>query len=596
MDPNPDDFYGQIPRKKKKPPPDPQPELPGSPDIPIPRKKKKRPVGAQEYPGVEPGQQLSSSALSPQIPRKSRPDFPKHHPHIHLVSELPLCLRITGIGLPRRQQRIVVKKKRRYEELQDTDSDDLMSPEEEQALLERRQRKKKSSASSSSSTQVLTAASAAPIVTIDGPPPGTLPSLYYSQEMFLNLWSMEKICGWKTRPKVRLERVEPVAAAVATTGEDGVTSTETPTGTATAPVKLEAADAIKWQQKLLTDESISSDPKHRMEVSRLVPKNCPLVMAAAAAVPSSPYRLVPTSEREEVLLIKWRGRSHLHCSWERSIDIQQHDPSPNNTARGRIKRFFEKMVLEKGLRWKQILEEERAPAHRKPPASGETSLLPNSTTDTDVADVLDEYFSPQCLEVERIMGCDESEMSMELFAKQRAVNIQREQQLAEQHEGAATAKPSHSVLSIVKQVMERPELVWDPEDNVRYIVKWKGLQYNDVTWEYWRDIKLDAVDEAEDFWYRQRPPDISRVQELANRPHPTIADFRKLQESPAYGVSKRPRPVAKLKDDDPDPPPPLEPADSGFRLRNYQLEGVNWLLFNWWNQRSCALCDEMGLG
>jgi SNF2 family DNA or RNA helicase len=34
----------------------------------------------------------------------------------------------------------------------------------------------------------------------------------------------------------------------------------------------------------------------------------------------------------------------------------------------------------------------------------------------------------------------------------------------------------------------------------------------------------------------------------------------------------------------PEPPP-------GLRLRDYQLEGVNW-----WNRRSCILADEMGLG
>jgi SNF2 family DNA or RNA helicase len=39
----------------------------------------------------------------------------------------------------------------------------------------------------------------------------------------------------------------------------------------------------------------------------------------------------------------------------------------------------------------------------------------------------------------------------------------------------------------------------------------------------------------------------------------------------------------------PEPPP-------GLRLRDYQLEGVNWLSWNWWNRRSCILADEMGLG
>ena len=33
-----------------------------------------------------------------------------------------------------------------------------------------------------------------------------------------------------------------------------------------------------------------------------------------------------------------------------------------------------------------------------------------------------------------------------------------------------------------------------------------------------------------------------------------------------------------------------------LQLRGYQIEGMKWLLFNWWNSRSCILADEMGLG
>ncbi|KAM7378854.1 hypothetical protein PAMP_004449 [Pampus punctatissimus] len=35
---------------------------------------------------------------------------------------------------------------------------------------------------------------------------------------------------------------------------------------------------------------------------------------------------------------------------------------------------------------------------------------------------------------------------------------------------------------------------------------------------------------------------------------------------------------------------------NGNTLREYQLEGVNWLLFNWYNRQNCILADEMGLG
>jgi SNF2 family DNA or RNA helicase len=127
--------------------------------------------------------------------------------------------------------------------------------------------------------------------------------------------------------------------------------------------------------------------------------------------------------------------------------------------------------------------------------------------------------------------------------------------------------------------LKAPEWPWDPEDNVRYVVKWKGTPYSEMTWEYWRDIKRDAVEEVEAFWYRQQVPDLPAVPPVHN-----LANFRKIAESPTYGISSR------------KPPPAGDEVEEGFRLRGYQLEGVNWLLFNWYNKRSCILADEMGLG
>ena len=35
---------------------------------------------------------------------------------------------------------------------------------------------------------------------------------------------------------------------------------------------------------------------------------------------------------------------------------------------------------------------------------------------------------------------------------------------------------------------------------------------------------------------------------------------------------------------------------NGVVLREYQIEGVNWLIFSWYQRRNCILADEMGLG
>ena len=38
------------------------------------------------------------------------------------------------------------------------------------------------------------------------------------------------------------------------------------------------------------------------------------------------------------------------------------------------------------------------------------------------------------------------------------------------------------------------------------------------------------------------------------------------------------------------------PLKNGVVLREYQIEGVTWLIFSWYQRRNCILADEMGLG
>ena len=62
--------------------------------------------------------------------------------------------------------------------------------------------------------------------------------------------------------------------------------------------------------------------------------------------------------------------------------------------------------------------------------------------------------------------------------------------------GSIERKKSGSIRQIIDQSNES----WDPEDCVRYVSKRKGMQSSEVTWEYWKDLKQDYVDVAEDSW------------------------------------------------------------------------------------------------
>lgn len=474
------------------------------------------------------------------------------------------------------------RKRPTYRELKDTDSEDFMDTEEEEEIVEKKKSKNKSKSPNFGTEELASPGmaysngdlvSAAPTNRadhqVDAPPPGVLANLWYSREEVLHLWVIEKVIGWKTRPLVSL--------------------------TWTDPNDLKCLDQVEAQTitaKALVNEALWKVPAKRMEISRINSVQCPMVlhlaaqkeMVAAEKEGRDPrYRITnppmnSPQKTEEVLLVKWRGRSYMHTSWERKKDLEKFDHS-NNTARGKIRRYIQAQEVAYGKDWKQVLSMGSAPTEE----DGETGAE-------------DELFPPQFLEVERLLACDESEMNMAMFAKQRALNIREEERMLKQLEKEEAEGMVHLHKTGIFEALpliSDGEDPWDPEDYVRYVVKWKGLQYSEMTWEYWINIKRDAVTQAEDFWLRQQAPDPEDIRKLPGHPH--MRDFRKLTESPAFGISKVPRPVADLGDgfkaDDED-----EKEEREFKLRSYQLEGVNWLLFNWWNKRSCILADEMGLG
>uniref|UniRef100_A0A7N6APP1 DNA helicase n=1 Tax=Anabas testudineus TaxID=64144 RepID=A0A7N6APP1_ANATE len=112
------------------------------------------------------------------------------------------------------------------------------------------------------------------------------------------------------------------------------------------------------------------------------------------------------------------------------------------------------------------------------------------------------------------------------------------------------------VLDVSESTDENGEMV------TLYLVKWCSLPYEDSTWELKADIDQSKIEEYERI--AARTPNTKRV----DRPH--AVDWKKLDSSREYR--------------------------NGNALREYQLEGLNWLTFNWYNSRNCILADEMGLG
>jgi SNF2 family DNA or RNA helicase len=243
---------------------------------------------------------------------------------------------------------------------------------------------------------------------------------------------------------------------------------------------------------------------------------------------------------EEMFLVKWKGLSYLHASWERKEDLDQVDPN----AKLKLKRFLLTPQL--------------------PGIMGEEPSRNEGKEDEDVENADEDevqYFNPDMVEVQRIISCDTP-----------AVHHSKARKPSDLLKSKGSSRKRKSA------TLDSSDDEDDEANDVKYLVKWRGLSYDECTWERWEDIK-SYYREVWLFWQLQKPPKLPIVPPA----FPTLQEYRKLEISPTFGVSN----ILVEEDDD---------GNTGLKLRDYQLEGVNWLLWNWWHKRPCILADEMGLG
>ncbi|XP_065078921.1 chromodomain-helicase-DNA-binding protein 1 isoform X3 [Ochlerotatus camptorhynchus] len=109
-----------------------------------------------------------------------------------------------------------------------------------------------------------------------------------------------------------------------------------------------------------------------------------------------------------------------------------------------------------------------------------------------------------------------------------------------------------------------------PESGIDYLCKWESLPYADSTWEDATLIVRKWEKKVEEFQdrdnSRRTPSKHCRV--IKNRPK-----FHHLKSQPDYMGE-----------------------DRGLKLRDYQMDGLNWLVLTWCKENSVILADEMGLG
>lgn len=109
------------------------------------------------------------------------------------------------------------------------------------------------------------------------------------------------------------------------------------------------------------------------------------------------------------------------------------------------------------------------------------------------------------------------------------------------------------------------------DGSVDYFCKWECLPYADATWEDSSLVQRKWPKKIEEFEERENskltPSKHCKV--LKYRPK-----FMQLKEQPDF----------------------IDSVERGLLLRDYQMEGLNWLLLTWCKENSVILADEMGLG
>lgn len=134
-----------------------------------------------------------------------------------------------------------------------------------------------------------------------------------------------------------------------------------------------------------------------------------------------------------------------------------------------------------------------------------------------------------------------------------------------------------------QQHMNVERVISHNDYKVEYLCKWQGLPYSECTWEDGKLIERKFSKKIEEYLNRERSQSIpsKMCKVLRNRPK-----FVALKEQPTYLGGSPPQANEEE-------PSPTQPA---LELRDYQLDGLNWLVYSWCKSNSVILADEMGLG
>ena len=244
---------------------------------------------------------------------------------------------------------------------------------------------------------------------------------------------------------------------------------------------------------------------------------------------------------EERFLVKWSDLSYLHCSWESQDDLV----AQVDNAKNYLTTFFRKSV---------------------------NGLLFDADERGD-----GEFFDPSYVQIERVLEIAEEDDD-------------EDDEDDEDAGGAAGAEEDTANKLPHGIIMDKDHPDYESGTGRQFLIKWGNTQYSDSTYEFERDLILSEADYEEHvkaFETRSAKPTKKEMTKVFKHQEEQKRRLYKIFGEKGVKGSQEDKIAEYQKKME------AHVFANGGQVRDYQAEGISWMISNYINNRSSILADEV---